>query len=759
MSPEHADSWFLDAWRRDAPPVRHLTLRREPHASRRDATGTVVQSRSQRHTIPPVALALLNKFNVLALHVRAPRVVESLRFQVFDTYQRLSPRPQASAPVVLIDIDDASLRRLGQWPWPRTRIAALMRRLHDAGAAVVGMDLILAEPDLTSPENVIPLWSETEAVARIRDAFEHLPEHDAILADAIRHVPVVTGFALTQKPNAIRPPRPYSIEIAGPSPLPVLPEFHGAVANLPRIDAGARGVGAFNFLPAVDGVLRRIPLLLRIGEEIRPSFAVEILRVLLRADGYEIRVEDAGFEGALPAVEEVAVGGLVIPTDEAGRMWLHYTRPEARRSLPAWQVLAGEVPAEALSGHVVAVGTSAAGLKDLRTTPLDLAAPGVAVHAAAVEQMLLGHFLERPSWVEPVELIYTIVLGLILILLLRRLKALGCAALGAVAVAAATGSSWHAYTEYRMLVDPVLPSLVALLIYITGSLINFARTEAERRRVRLAFGHYLAPAVVQQLLDDPETLRLGGERRETTFLFTDLAGFTSLTERLEPAELVRLLNEYLDGTCRIVLKHGGTIDKIVGDALHVMFNAPGDQPDHAQRAVECALELDEFCSRYAAEQRALGVDLGNTRIGVNTGETVVGNFGGATRFDYTAHGDAINAASRLESVNKYFDTRVCVSETTLERCANVHCRPIGQLVLKGRSESLGAFEVLSASRAEKPEITEYTKAYRLLETGDPSAAERFAELSDRYPEDGLLAFYAIRLQAEVPGVVIRLTDK
>ena len=161
------------------------------------------------------------------------------------------------------------------------------------------------------------------------------------------------------------------------------------------------------------------------------------------------------------------------------------------------------------------------------------------------------------------------------------------------------------------------------------------------------------------------------------------------TEGLEPEVLVRLLNEYLDGTCRIVPRHGGTIDKIVGDALHVMFNAPGDQPDHAERALECALELDEFCCRYAAGQRDLGIDLGNTRIGVNTGETVVGNFGGATRFDYTAHGDAINTAARLESVNKHFDSRICVSETTLERCAYPHHRPIGRLVLKGKSEGLG----------------------------------------------------------------------
>ena len=705
--------------------------------------------------VPFAALAL-----ALGLHVRAPRLVENLRFQVFDTYQRLSPRPYTSVPVVIVDIDDASLRRIGQWPWPRTRVADLVHRLHEAGAAVIGLDIILSEPDHTSPENVLPVWVTTEAMERIRDALERLPEHDAILADAVRRAPVVTGFALIGEPNDMHLPRPYAIEIDGPSPLPVLPGFAGAVANLPRIDSGALGAGGLNFLPAVDGVLRRVPLLLRRGEDILPSFSLEMLRVLLGAEGYEIRVEEAGVEGAPPAIGEVAVGGLVVPTDDAGRMWLHYARPETRRSVPAWQVLAGEIADDVFAGHVATVGTSAVGLKDLRATPLDLAAPGVSVHTAALEQMLLGHFLERPAWVEPVELVYMFVLGLVLILLLRRLSALGCASLGAGTVVGALGLSWYAYTQHRLLIDPVLPSLIALLLYMTGSLINFANTEAERRRVRSAFGHYLAPAVVQQLLDHPDTLRLGGERRTVTFLFTDLAGFTSLAEGLDPAVLVRLLNEYLDGTCRIVLEHGGTIDKIVGDALHVMFNAPGDQPDHAERALHCALALDEFCCRYAAEQRALGIALGDTRIGVNTGETVVGNFGGTTRFDYTAHGDAINTAARLESVNKHFETRVCVSETTRALCAHPHhYRTIGQLVLQGKSKGLGAYELLGAERAEAPEIAEYAKAYRLIEVNDPGAASAFAALAERYPRDGLIAFYAIRLEAGLTDTTIRLTEK
>ena len=208
-----------------------------------------------------------------------------------------------------------------------------------------------------------------------------------------------------------------------------------------------------------------------------------------------------------------------------------------------------------------------------------------------------------------------------------------------------------------------------------------------------------------------------------------------------------------------MLEHGGTIDKIVGDALNVMFNAPGDQPDHAERALRCALALDEFCRRFAAGQRALGVDFGDTRIGVNTGETVVGNFGGAARFDYTAYGDAVNAAARLESVNKFFDTRICVSGTTLERCGWPPHRPIGRLVLKGKSEGIDAYELLDPSRARTPEVEEYEAAYRLLEAGDPSAGAVFDELAERHPGDGLIAFHAIRIEAGMTGVVIEMSGK
>ncbi len=277
------------------------------------------------------------------------------------------------------------------------------------------------------------------------------------------------------------------------------------------------------------------------------------------------------------------------------------------------------------------------------------------------------------------------------------------------------------------------------------------------KRVKSAFSHYLAPAVIEQLLADPGRLSLGGEKRDLTFLFTDIAGFTSFSEKVEPTALVRVLNEYFDETCSIVLRHGGTIDKIVGDALHVMFNAPTDQADHAQRAVDCALELADYCAEFASRRAATGMSFGKTRIGVNTGPAVVGNFGGRTRFDYTAYGDSVNSAARLEGANKFLGTRICISRSTRDLCSNLRFRPVARLLVLGRVEAIEVYEPLNCP--EQAMDDEYLRAYRLMQDLHPGAAQAFAQLSARYAGDALIAFHAQRLGGGGRGDTVTLSGK
>ena len=289
---------------------------------------------------------------------------------------------------------------------------------------------------------------------------------------------------------------------------------------------------------------------------------------------------------------------------------------------------------------------------------------------------------------------------------------------------------------------------------------KMSRDKAEAERARSALARYFSPQLAEQLASNPLFMALGGERREGTFLFTDLANFTPLVESSDPVRIVQLLNAYLDGVTKIVFAHDGTVVKILGDAVYAMFGAPVEQSDHAERAVHCALAIDEFACRFAACQNAEGVPLGVTRIGVNSGSAIVGNFGGELFFDYTAHGDAINVAARLESANKQLGTRICVSATTAAKMPDFHGRPIGELLLKGREEALMAYEPLSEDALRSPETAAYAAAYEKLGMGDTvGARQAFAGLIGQYGDDPLALFHLQRLLTGKTGVRIELSEK
>jgi adenylate cyclase len=283
------------------------------------------------------------------------------------------------------------------------------------------------------------------------------------------------------------------------------------------------------------------------------------------------------------------------------------------------------------------------------------------------------------------------------------------------------------------------------------------REAAEQAKANLS--RYFSPNLASELADNPEFLKLGGERRDLTFVFTDLADFTPLVEHLDPMIIVPLLNEYLDQMTQIVFRHGGTTEKIVGDAVHAIFGAPQDQVDHAARGVACAMELDEFAEVFRKKKNAEGIAVGLTRIGVHSGSAIVGNFGGDLFFDYTAHGDAINTAARLEGVNKYLGTRICVSEKVAEQIPDFHGRPVGSLTLKGKTQGLMVYEPLPPELADTPQTESYRHAFAKLEAGDPGASQAFAALVGQYGEDPLATFHLKRLLAGEKGIGIAFGEK
>ncbi len=381
---------------------------------------------------------------------------------------------------------------------------------------------------------------------------------------------------------------------------------------------------------------------------------------------------------------------------------------------------------------------------------------GVYIHATAVNNLLRGNALVLPgARARFSAVILTAIFGVSTMLLLTPLRA--AVALGLAAAAWTFAAAWVFQGSVVLpLVDPLAAAVLTSVVTLGY---RFIVVDKDKRYLREAFSSYVSPNLVEVIADNPDGSTVAARHQECSFIFTDLADFTAMVESSDPEDLHPILNAYIDGMVAIAFKHEGTLDKVVGDALSIFFSAPVEQPDHAQIAVDCALELDAWAKDYAARITASGIAMGKTRIGVNTGTVVVGNFGGSTMFDYTAHGDAINTAARLESVNKHLGTSVCISGETVKKCHNFVGRPVGRLVLKGKSKGTEAFEPLTEEALKSPPVQSYLAAYELMAAGDPAAAEAFAQAVERYPDDPLIAFHHNRLAKGQSGDEVILADK
>ena len=689
----------------------------------------------------PIFVGLSVLAVTIATRVFFPDAFVRMRLFVFDTLQRAEPWEKASPEIRIVDIDDESLAHLGQWPWSRATLAKMVTALQDLGAGAIALDIVLAEPDRTSPALLAREWERSFGWRPP----EALPDYDAELGEAFARGRVVTGFGLLAEENGASPAIKASFATIGGDPASTLGSFRGAIPNLAALEAAAAGNGSFSFVPGRDQIVRRLPLLANFAGKLAPSLALEALRVAQDEDTIGVRTERNGGPDGPVTGYTVHVGAYEAPLDTDGQLILHHGPASPRTAISAWRLLDPGQRANlvgAIGGHIVLVGATAVGLSDLRSTPLDPLEPGVDLHARALEQILSHHFLDRPAWASGAELVAAALLPTLLVLL-TALSGIGTSALVmALGLVVLIGATWGAFSFAGLLMDP---SLIALTLISSGIAAAFTRyfvVERDASRLRTAFAHYLSPTLVAALVRDPDRLKLGGEQREMTFLFTDLEGFTSLTENANPQDIVGWLNAYLDGVCEIAIEQGGTIDKIVGDAVHVMFNAPLDQPDHAERGVRCALAIDAFGQNFSLEHKARGIEFGVTRIGVNTGTAVVGNFGGSRRFDYTAHGDAINTAARLESANKALGTRICVSRATAEKVSAIRFLPVGTLMLKGKSQGVEVFAPDPEAAESHAWSADYLDAFARMSLGDETGAATLVSLADRHPGHPILALHA-----------------
>src|SRR6266516_7427950 len=494
--------------------------------------------------------------------------------------------------------------------------------------------------------------------------------------------------------------------VAGDDPRRFIPSFSGVNGNLAVLDTAAHGIGTINWLPDRDQIVRRAPLLYRVGNELVPSLAAEVLRVAQDASTYVLKAANASGETAFgrnTGLNHLKIGDLEIPTDADGGIVLEFRPKNPAGYIPAWKVLSGEVSREDVAGRIILVGTSAPGLLDLRATPLDSAVPGVEIHAQLLENILAGRSLVRPDYALAMEESVIIVLGLLLAVGLPRVTARSAAAFGFLTIAALFLGCWLAFRNWGLLLDPVYSALA--LGCMTGAITFYVYrgVETQRSAIRAAFGHYLAPALVEQLAHSPEKLVLGGEERDMSILFSDVRGFTSISElyKADPQGLTTLMNRLLTPLTNAIIDHHGTIDKYMGDAVMAFWNAPLDDPDHEINACASALEMIDRLERLNRERQEEAKNAGQRfipfriGIGINTGRCVVGNLGSDLRFNYSVLGDAVNVASRLEGQTKYYGVPVIIGSRTAEKAKEKFAiLEVDLITVKGKTEPEAIYTVL-----------------------------------------------------------------
>lgn len=666
----------------------------------------------------------------IAVGLADPGPVAAMRHGAFDVYQQIAPRQPQSAPVVIVDIDERSLAAHGQWPWPRTLMAELIDRLSALGPVVIGLDFLFAEPDRLSPHLLADALPALDAAAR--DRLRAAPSNDAVFAAAIARSRVVVGQSGVRAGGGQEGGPETSIAVlrADPDvdPRAFLVQFPERLRNVAEIEAAAAGRGLFTLAPERDGVVRRAPAVAVADGAIAPSLAVEVLRV---ATGEQSLVVSAGKTG----VRDVVIGNVAAPTDPQGRVWVHFAPPDPGRYVSAADVLSGDVAPAAVAGKLVLIGISAIGLFDLRETPIDPALPGVEVHAQLLETLIEGAQLARVDYAIGVELTLVLCLGLAILHAAPRLNASRAAWFGLASCAAVIASSWYFYAQHRLLFDPSFPLWTALLALGGVAFVNYRREEKERTWIRTAFSHYLAPEVVARLAQKPDALRLGGETRRITVLFADIRGFTALSEARQddPEGLTALINQLMTPLSEAIVDRGGTIDKYMGDGVMAFWNAPTDVADHERLAAEAALEMQRRVAALNHARREAAAAVGvrfhplSIGVGLNTGPAVVGNMGSEMRFDYSALGDPVNLANRLEGLTEEWGAAVILGETTAAAVGDrLAVLELGRTKLKGKSEPQRVFALVGG--AERARSAEFQTAKPLVRQlfapdGEATAAE------------------------------------
>lgn len=710
----------------------------------------------------PVLLAVLHVVGVVRLG--ALEWVDSL---IYDTRLRAT-MPQTMDPrIVIVDVDEKSLSEVGQWPWPRHRLARITDELFDRQrVAVLGFDVVFAEPDATSPRHALEGLAARElahlpALAeQVRQLTVQL-DHDQLFAKALANRPVVLGHYFTsdrdgRKSGQLPPPAMSKADLQGKGGGFV--RWTGYGANIPELAAAVRSGGYFNAITDSDGLVRAVPLVSQYGGEYFQSLALAVFRELMGATtlapGFPpSRFLPTGYQGLESILVQQGDRSLPLPVDQRVSSLVPYRglggpKGGSFQYVSAADVLHGRLAPEALKGKVVLFGTTAPGLLDLRATPVGTAYPGVEVHANLISGFLDGNVPTTPDYALGYELVVVLVSGLLLALLLPRLPAAKAIGLSLGMLLAVTGLNLWLYTSHGL----ALPLASALFMIVAAFVMNmshgyFAESRSKRELAQL-FGTYVPPELVDEMVKDPDSYTMQAQARELTVVFCDMRGFTRLAETMTPEQLQTVLNQIFSRMTEVIRRHRGTIDKYMGDCVMAFWGAPLASPDHAAQAVQAALEMTEAMRDINASFRARGWPEVGVGIGINTGSMLVGDMGSNIRRSYTVIGDAVNLGSRLEALSRVYGVDVVAGEATRRQAPQFHWQELGRVVVKGRAEAVRAYTPLGVrTEVPNPDLQQelavwdgFLKAYRAQDW--EKCDIHLLNLQRMRPASALYAYYA-----------------
>ena len=623
---------------------------------------------------------------LLGIRIDNNDYVKTLRFKTWDYFQKIHPRDIISDSITVVNITEKDLKTYGQWPWPRHIMAMLHAKIGDAGAILINYNILFAEPDRMSGVEYL------KSMPMNNDVREQLGnvllDTDAVFSTVLRESKRAVIMMSVKNERGLELPSTTQIIEKG-NVKPWLYEYQGIVSPTQKISAGVNGMGVNVTSPEPDAVVRKMPVLIRVNGKIYPSMLLENVRLLNNSKRIKVIAKAHG-------IDEVLVSKKAgIPVNHNAEMYINYSDPEKYIQMSATEIFNDNFNENKIKGRIVIVGMDAAGLSVLKYTPHGLYTDQM-ISAQALDTMLTGKHLIRIPQADTYEIIFMGLLGILMIILIPRVSVLFSVPLLLFVTGGISYASFMAYTNKGFLIDPSFAVLYIFFIWSHSTYNNFATQSRLKKQIKKQFEHYLDPGMVRKLQKDPSLLKLGGETKTMTFLFSDIRGFTPISEKYKgnPEGLTKLINRFLTRMTDIIIENGGTIDKFMGDCIMAFWNAPLENTKHRESAINSAIQMTDALKDLNKELETEGLPQINIGIGINTGEALVGNMGSDQRFDYSVIGDAVNLASRLESSSKTLGKTIVIGEQTRHSIETIFpFEYIDSITVKGKTEEIKVYSI------------------------------------------------------------------